>query len=147
MFVYLSRKRKGFVLVHGVGRINETVWYRVERPYFENETLCNLTWEVIVESFIFFITELIWECIECRYDVTDGCVGFCSKCEQEGKTVIGIEFTIYVNFQEQFDFETLIDRYFTYIKEFVTSHLDGWPENRSEAEPRHGSNSYCFTLE
>ena len=70
------------------------------------------------------ISELIWECIECRYDVTDGCVGFSSKCEQEGKTIIGIEFTIHVNFQEQFDFETLIDRYFTYIKEFVTSH--GW---------------------
>ena len=31
--------------------------------YSENESLGNLTWEVIVEAFILFIAELIWECI------------------------------------------------------------------------------------
>jgi len=66
-----------------------------------------------------------------KHDMTDGW-DLPPNCEQEGETFFGIPLSrksesvlqSTSTFQEQFDFENLIDRNFTYISEFGTNH--GW---------------------
>ena len=72
-----------------------------------------------------------WNANMAKHDMTDGW-DLPPNCEQEGETFFGIPLSRKSDsnlqststFQEQFDFETLIDRNFTYIKEFGTNH--GW---------------------
>jgi len=66
-----------------------------------------------------------------KHDMTDGW-DLPPGCEQEGETFLGIPLSQYSDsklqgtksFQDQFDFENLLDRNFTYIQKFGTNH--GW---------------------
>ena len=72
-----------------------------------------------------------WNSQMAKHDMTDGW-DLPPNCEQEGETFFGIPLSRKSaskmqsthTFQEQFDFEYLIDRNFTYIKSFGTNH--GW---------------------
>uniref|UniRef100_A0A7S2KSQ7 Uncharacterized protein n=1 Tax=Leptocylindrus danicus TaxID=163516 RepID=A0A7S2KSQ7_9STRA len=72
-----------------------------------------------------------WNAKMAKHDMTDGW-DLPPNCEQEGETFFGIPLSRKSDsilqssstFQEQFDFEALIDRNFTYIKKFGTNH--GW---------------------
>lgn len=72
-----------------------------------------------------------WNARMAKHDMTDGW-DLPPGCEQEGETFLGIPLSKYSDsklqgtrsFQEQFDFETLLDRNFTYIQKFGTNH--GW---------------------
>ena len=66
-----------------------------------------------------------------KHDMTDGW-DLPPNCNMEGETFFGIplsrssasKLTGSSTFQEQFDFEVLLDRNFTYMEEFGTNH--GW---------------------
>ena len=72
-----------------------------------------------------------WNARMAKHDMTDGW-DLPPGCEQEGETFLGIPLSQYSDsklqgtrsFQDQFDFETLLDRNFTYIQKFGTNH--GW---------------------
>jgi len=72
-----------------------------------------------------------WNAAMAKHDMTDGW-DLPPYCEQEGETFLGIPLSrasgskliTTSSFQDQFDFEYLIDRNFTYIQSFGTNH--GW---------------------
>ncbi|KAL7520309.1 hypothetical protein ACHAWX_005040 [Stephanocyclus meneghinianus] len=72
-----------------------------------------------------------WKATMAMHDMTDGWL-LPPNCEQEGETFFGIPLSrksdsnlqASSTFQEQFDFENIIDRNYTYIKSFGTNH--GW---------------------
>ena len=72
-----------------------------------------------------------WDATMAKHDMTDGW-DLPPNCDQEGEAFFGIPFsrnsdsklTSTVTFQNQFDFEVLLDRNFTYMKSFGTNH--GW---------------------
>ena len=72
-----------------------------------------------------------WNANMAKHDMTDGW-DLPPNCYQEGETFLGIPLSrkstsvlqSTSSFQEQFDFEYLVDRNFTYVKKFGTNH--GW---------------------
>ena len=72
-----------------------------------------------------------WKATSAMHDMTDGW-DLPPNCYQEGETFLGIPLSRKSDskmqssstFQTQFDFETFIDRNYTYVKEFGTNH--GW---------------------
>mmetsp|Transcript_58169 Transcript_58169/g.123352 ORF Transcript_58169/g.123352 Transcript_58169/m.123352 type:complete len:833 (+) Transcript_58169:2-2500(+) len=72
-----------------------------------------------------------WKAKMAKHDMTDGW-DLPPDCQQEGETFFGIPLSqrsdskllSTLSFQNQFDFEYLTDRNFTYMKEFGTNH--GW---------------------
>ena len=72
-----------------------------------------------------------WNAKMAKHDMTDGW-DLPPNCDQEGEAFFGIPFsrnsdsklTSTSSFQNQFDFECLLDRNFTYMKKFGTNH--GW---------------------
>ena len=72
-----------------------------------------------------------WNAKMAKHDMTDGW-DLPPNCNQEGETFFGIplsrasssKFQSTSSFQDQFDFEVLIDRNYTYMIEFGTNH--GW---------------------
>jgi len=72
-----------------------------------------------------------WKATMAMHDMTDGW-DLPPNCEQEGETFFGIPLSrksdsslqVSTSFQEQFNFEHIIDRNYTYIKSFGTNH--GW---------------------
>ena len=72
-----------------------------------------------------------WKATSAMHDMTDGW-DLPPNCYQEGETFLGIPLSRKSDskmqstnsFQSQFDFETLIDRNYTYVKSFGTNH--GW---------------------
>lgn len=72
-----------------------------------------------------------WKATMAKHDMTDGW-DLPPNCNMEGETFFGIplsrssasKLTGSSTFQEQFDFEVLLDRNFTYMEEFGTNH--GW---------------------
>jgi len=73
----------------------------------------------------------IWNAKMAKHDMTDGW-DLPPNCHQEGETFLGIPLSqssssklqSTSSFQDQFDFEMLVDRNFTYMQEFGTNH--GW---------------------
>jgi len=73
----------------------------------------------------------IWNAKMAKHDMTDGW-NLPPNCQQEGETFLGIPLSqssssklqTTSSFQNQFDFELLVDRNFTYMQEFGTNH--GW---------------------
>lgn len=72
-----------------------------------------------------------WNALMAKHDMTDGW-DLPPNCYQEGETFVGIPLSrksdskilATKSFQDQFDFEYLLDRNYTYIKKFGTNH--GW---------------------
>lgn len=72
-----------------------------------------------------------WSATMAKHDMTDGWE-LPPSCDQEGETFFGIPLSqksdsklLTTNsFQDQFDFEYLVDRNFTYVRKFGTNH--GW---------------------
>jgi len=72
-----------------------------------------------------------WNARMAKHDMTDGW-DLPPDCQQEGETFFGIPLSrksdskllTTTSFQDQFDFEYLLDRNFTYMKKFGTNH--GW---------------------
>lgn len=72
-----------------------------------------------------------WKATMAKHDMTDGW-DLPPNCQQEGETFFGIPLSrksssllqSSSSFQEQFDFENIVDRNYTYIQSFGTNH--GW---------------------
>mmetsp|Transcript_24235 Transcript_24235/g.37386 ORF Transcript_24235/g.37386 Transcript_24235/m.37386 type:complete len:761 (-) Transcript_24235:261-2543(-) len=85
-----------------------------------------------------------WKATMAKHDMTEGW-DLPPNCEQEGETFFGIPLSRKSDsnlqststFQEQFDFENIIDRNYTYLKEFGTNH--GWLVSGEEIGNSAGS--------